>query len=231
MIVLYQFEMSPFCDKIRRVLHLKGQPYEIREIPASQALWKVRQVNPIGKLPCLEHDGRRIADSTDIAAYLEERFPEPPLIPTDPWERALCHLLEDWADESLYFYEMKLRFGLPHNARRFVPLLVEQDAGWFKPLAPWVVPRMMKQITRAQGIGRKPTEMLIRDLERQVEALTGLLGERQWLIGGGLTLADISVFAQLACIREPDEGRSVIERAPSVTAWMERVDSATAKPR
>jgi glutathione S-transferase len=231
MIVLHQFEVSPFCDKIRRVLHVKGQPYEINEILASQSMWKVRRVSPMGKLPCLEHKGQRIADSTDIAAYLEEQFPEPPLIPPDPYERALCHLLEDWADESLYFYEMTLRFNLPHNARRFVPKLVEQDAAWFKPLAPWVVPLMMKQTTRAQGIGRKPAELLIRDLEHQVEALTGLLGDRQWLIGSSLTLADISVFAQLACIREADEGGSIIDRVASVAAWMERVDAATAKPR
>jgi glutathione S-transferase len=231
MIVLHQFEISPFCDKIRRVLHAKGQDYEVREILASQSLWKVRRVNPIGKLPCLEHNGQSIADSTEIAAYLEEQFPEPHLIPSDPYERALCHLLEDWADESLYFYEMTLRFGLPHNARRFIPALVEQDAAWFKPLAPWVVPLMMKQTTRAQGIGRKPAEMLIRDLERQVEALAGLLGERDWLIGSSLTLADISVFAQLDCIRESEEGGKIVGRSPSVATWMERVDAATAKPR
>ena len=111
MIVLHQFEISPFCDKVRRILHVKRIPYEVREVPPSRALTDVRRVNRIGKLPAIEDDGRVIADSTDIAHHLEERFPDPPLLPKHPLERALVHVLEDWADESLYYYEMTLRFG------------------------------------------------------------------------------------------------------------------------
>jgi glutathione S-transferase len=230
MIILHQFEISPYCDKVRRILHVKGQSYEIREVPVSRACTDVRKVNRMGKLPCIEHDGRRIPDSTNIAHYLEERFPEPPLIPSDPRERALCHLIEDWADESLYFYEMALRFTLPHNARRFVPPLVAYDPPWFKRLAAFVIPRMMKRVTRTQGVGRKPVEMISEDVERHAAALEGLLGDGQWLVGSSLSLADISVFAQLYCIRASDEGGKVIEAHPAVAEWMDRVDRSTAKP-
>jgi hypothetical protein len=58
MITLYQFEVSPFCDKIRRVLHWKKQPYEVHEVSLWQALTQLRRLNPAGKLPCLVHDGR-----------------------------------------------------------------------------------------------------------------------------------------------------------------------------
>jgi glutathione S-transferase len=230
MIVLYQFEISPFCDKVRRILHVKGQPYEIREIPVSQSLRRVRQVNRIGKLPCLDHDGHRVADSSDIARYLDQKFPQPALLPSDPGERALCHVLEDWADESLYFYEMALRFTIPHNARRFVPALVAHDPPWFQRLAEYVVPRIMRRITRSQGVGRKPRDMLLRDVERQIRAVAALLGEGQWLVGGSLSVADIAVFAQLACIRGADEGAKLVEAEPAVAAWMERVERATAPP-
>ena len=80
MIRLHQFATSPFCDKIRRVLHVKGEPYEVVEVPVSETP-SVRKLNPKGKLPVLEHDGRVVADSTDIAHYLEEAFPEPALVP------------------------------------------------------------------------------------------------------------------------------------------------------
>ena len=99
MITLHQFQVSPFCDKIRRILHWKGIDYRIQEVPLARAP-AIRRINPIGKLPCLEHDGTFVADSTDIAHYLEEKFPEPPILPRDPAERALCHVLDDWADES-----------------------------------------------------------------------------------------------------------------------------------
>ena len=43
---------------IRRVLHWKKQPYELHDVSLWQALTQVRRPNPVGKLPCLEHDGR-----------------------------------------------------------------------------------------------------------------------------------------------------------------------------
>ncbi len=230
MIRLHQFEISPFCDKIRRTLQVKGQAYEIVEVPVSQSFRRIPRINPIGKLPTLEHDGRFVADSTDIARYLEDVFPEPRLIPAAPRERALCHVLEDWADESLYFYEMTLRFTIPHNARRFVPKLLAHDPGWLAALGGLFLPRLLRRTTRSQGVGRKPRAMLLRDVERHVEAVEGLLGEGDWLVGSALTLADLSVFAQLACIQATDEGRTVVEAHPAVGAWLGRVDAASRAP-
>ena len=229
MITLHQFQVSPFCDKIRRILHWKGIDYRIQEVPLARAP-AIRRINPIGKLPCLEHDGTFVADSTDIAHYLEEKFPEPPILPKDPVQRALCHVLDDWADESLYFYEMRLRFTLPHNARRWIPELVHADSGILKALAPHVIPGMLRRLTRKQGVGRKSVQQVLEDVQRHVDALAGLLGDREWLVGEALSLADLSVFAQIRCIRGAEEGARIIEGHPPVVAWMERVDAATSKP-
>jgi glutathione S-transferase len=229
MLTLHQFQISPFCDKVRRILHWKRLDYRIREVPLIRAP-AIRRINPIGKLPCLEHDGTFVADSTDIAHYLEEKFPEPPILPADPAQRALCHVLEDWADESLYFYEMRLRFTLPHNARRWIPELLHADSGVLRALAPHLIPGMMRRLTRKQGVGRKSVDQVLADVERHVDALAGLLGDREWLVGGALSLADVSVYAQIRCIRGAEEGARIIERLPTVSAWIERVDAATSGP-
>jgi glutathione S-transferase len=226
LIVLHQFEISPFCDKVRRILHWKRIPYEIREVPPTRS-FGVRRLNRIGKLPTLEDEGRVVADSTDIAHYLEARFPDPPLLPKHPLERGLVHVLEDWADESLYFLEMTLRFGLPHNRRRFLPQLVKYEPPWFQRVAPAVMPAIFQARVRSQGTGRKPVSMLVADLERHVEALDGLVGGGDWLVGNALSLADVAVFAQMSCIRPTDEGQAVFARFPRVGAWMDRVDAAT----
>jgi len=230
MITLHQFQISPFCDKVRRVLHYKKLAYTPREVPLVESTFSFRRVNPIGKVPCIEHEGRRIGDSTDIALYLEERFPERPLLPKDPKQRAECHVLEDWADESLYFYEVRLRFGIPHNARRWVPELVKYDPAPIRAVASAIVPRVTGMTVRSQGIGRKPTDMVLRDVERQVSAVAGWLGGRDWLVGDAITLADISVFAQLFCIRGTEEGERLIDASPPVSAWMRRVDETTRLP-
>jgi glutathione S-transferase len=230
MITLYQFEISPFCDKIRRVLHWKRQPYQIREVSIQESLREIKKTSRIGKLPCLEHHGQIVADSTDIAYYLEETYPEPPLLPEDPGQRALCHVLEDWADESLYFYEMRLRFTFPHNARRWVPALTAHDNFVVRAVGPCVIPRVMSSVVKQQGVGRKPEDMVLRDVQRHLDAVVSLLGERDWLVGDALSLADLGVFAQLHCIRGTEEGAKLIEGRGALGAWMERVDRATAAP-
>lgn len=230
MIVLHQFEISPFCDKIRRVLHLKGQPYEVLEVSLLRSPRHLHRENPSGKLPCLEHDGRFVCDSTEIARYLEECFPDPPLLPADPRERALCCVLEDWADESLYFYEMRLRFTIPANAKRFVPALLAHDPRWFARLIAPFIPRLMGRTTRSQGLGRKSVGSVLLDVERNVQAVGGLLGGRSWLVGDAISLADLSVHAQLACIRQTPEGAEIVGRLPAVEAWLTRVEAASGGP-
>jgi glutathione S-transferase len=192
MITLYQFEISPFCDKIRRALHWKGQPYQIREISIRESLTELKKINPAGKLPCLEHHGRFVADSTEIIHYLEETWPDPPLLPEDPAQLALCHLLEDWADESLYFYEMRLRFTLSHNAQRWIPELLAHDGFAVRTVGPCLVPRAMSSVLDKQGVGRKPLDAVLRDVQRHLDAVSNLLGERDWLVGEALSLADIA---------------------------------------
>jgi glutathione S-transferase len=79
-------------------------------------------------------------------------------------------------------------------------------------------------------VGRKSVQQVLEDVERQVDALAGLLGDREWLVGGALSLADLSVFAQIRCIRGAEEGAQIIQGRPTVGAWMERVEAATSKP-
>lgn len=226
-LVLYQYEVSPFCDKVRRILAVKGLDYRIEEVRPSTSALDVRKVNRIGKLPVLRDGGQLIADSTDIAHHLEARYPDPPLIPADDAGRAQCHLLEDWADESLYFYEMTMRFVWKHNAKRVVPSTVRHDTRWFALLAPIVVPRLIGKRATTQGVGRKPPEMVLRELDRHVQTLDTLLGDREWLVGDRLSLADIAVAVQLSCIRGTDEGQRCIARSRRVSTWLDRTDAAT----
>lgn len=228
MLTLYQFEISPFCDKIRRILNVKRVPYAVEEVPPTKTLSVVRKLNPAGKLPFLVADGTVVADSTDIAYWLEAKYPEPRLVPDDPRERGLCHVLEDWADESLYFYEMRLRFTLPHNARRFIPELVKYEGSLVRTIAPYAMPFVLRSQVSSQGVGKRPLDVVLRDVERHLDALAGILGDGRWLIGDRLTIADVSVFAQLFCIRASDEGGRMVAARPAVAAWMERVDRATA---
>jgi glutathione S-transferase len=125
---------------------------------------------------------------------------------------------------------MRLRFTLPHNARRWIPELLHADSGVLKALAPHVIPGMMRRLTRKQGVGRKSVSQVLEDVERHVDALAGLLGDREWLVGDALSLADVSVYAQISCVRGAEEGARIIEDRPKLVAWIDRVDAATSEP-
>src|SRR5262249_41936329 len=116
MITLYQFATSPFTEKVRRALAYKGLTYEIHEVRrGAVAKGDYADVSPTGKFPAILHDGKAVWDSTDILEHLDRAFPDRPLLPDDPRDRALAHVIEDWADESLYFYELTVRLAWPHN--------------------------------------------------------------------------------------------------------------------
>ena len=229
MITLYQFEISPFCDKVRRILHYKGLAFEVREVSMAETVTELKRRNPAGKVPFIEYDDAVVADSTEIARFLEEKHRTPPLFPSSPRERALCHLLEDWADESLYFYEVRLRFTFPNNAKRWIPILTARENAVVRSAAAMIVPSHMKKILANQGLGRKTDAAVLEDVRRHTHAIATWLGEAQWLVGDALSIADIAVFAQMHCIRGTDEGGPIVSDNRVVAAWMDRVDQATAR--
>lgn len=226
-VTLHQFEISPFCDKVRRILRLKDVPFEIREVSALRSTFDVRRINRMGKLPVLEVDGEFIADSSEIARFLDERFPDPPLWPEDPRERAQCHLLEDWADESLYFYEMTMRLQWPSNSPRWGRAAMRADGPLGEAIGPVLVPRLIAQRTKAQGVGRKSHELVLRELERHLDAIDVLLADGDWLASARLTIADIAVAAQVEAISGAVEGRAALDGHPVTAAWLVRVNEET----
>src|SRR5262245_53682075 len=108
-IVLHQWVISPFCGKVRRILEHKGLAYTVVNYNGLRAR-KASGLSSVGKLPVIDYDGERIQDSSDIAAFLEKKHPAQPLYPADPEQRAMAHVWEDWADESLFWFEVYQRF-------------------------------------------------------------------------------------------------------------------------
>jgi glutathione S-transferase len=89
MLKLCGFRISNYHNKIRLALLEKGVPFEEDAgcSPSQKDEFLAR--SPIGKVPFLELDGgRRLSESEVIAEYLEEAFPQKPLLPRDPFERA-----------------------------------------------------------------------------------------------------------------------------------------------
>lgn len=106
MLTLYDAERCPFAARVRIALAEKGLEYEAVPIDLDDRPAWLYAKNPAGKVPVLEEEGGLVLpESKVIMAYLEERYPEPPLLPSDPAERALARLrIErfDWLGDAYY---------------------------------------------------------------------------------------------------------------------------------
>lgn len=227
MVTLYQFATSPFTEKVRRALNYKGIAFSVHEVDRSKAgNGGYGHISKTGKFPALDHDGTIVQDSTDILEYLDHVFENKPLTPRNPRDRAFATIIEDWADESLYFYEMTVRLAWAHNLDaaldEFVcslPHLSRDEVGSYLLDA-------VGKLTSAQGVGRKSRATVIHDLERHFGALETLLEGRDWLVGDNLSSADLSATAQISALLYAQEAREIVGRCPGIQAWRNRLDAA-----
>ena len=101
MLTLYDNPFSPFARKVRMVLRFKGLHYRSVDALALAEHDRLVDVNPRAEVPVLI-DGRvTVADSADIVSYLEDRFPNPAVLPIGPELRAKARRWQRLADTLL----------------------------------------------------------------------------------------------------------------------------------
>lgn len=100
-VIVYDHPLSPYGQKVKIALAEKGIPFEPRlpeAIGSGATSGEFRAASPRGEVPALVDGDVRIFDSTIILEYIEERWPEPSLLPADPLQRARARMLEDVMD-------------------------------------------------------------------------------------------------------------------------------------
>ena len=94
MITLYDAPRCPFCARVRIVLAEKRVPFDVVVVDLDDRPDWIRRLNPpYGRVPVLDEDGLVLPESVVICEFLEERYPEPALLPVDPAARAAARLL------------------------------------------------------------------------------------------------------------------------------------------
>jgi glutathione S-transferase len=93
-LVLYDAPRCPYCARVRIFLAEKDVEFEVVEIDLSDRPAWIYEKNPTGRVPVIEEDGGvPLPESAVIMEFLEERYPDPPLLPLDPADRAAVRLL------------------------------------------------------------------------------------------------------------------------------------------
>ncbi len=224
--VLFGSPISPFVDKVQRALRLKKVEYEL---VGPKGPGDIKRWNPqTRKMPALELNGERIIDSTFILDRLDALFPEPPLLSRNPATRASQRLLEDWSDESLYWYLMGLRWN-EKNTRASADQIAAGAPAVLRPLLRRALTRQLGGMTRAQGMGRLPADVVVRELGQRLDDLVALLGDRPYFFAEQLSRADLAVCCMLhtGMSGPTPEFNQLVGERPSLAQHQQRVREVT----
>jgi glutathione S-transferase len=115
MIKLYDFKSSPNCQRVKVVLAEKNLPYEIVPIDLRNHEQKTPgylKLNPYGKVPVLTDDVTVLYESLIINEYLDEKYPNPSLMPKEPGKKARARILIDYGMAHFDSPYQKLRMEL-----------------------------------------------------------------------------------------------------------------------
>lgn len=225
-IVLHQWEMSPFCNKVRRCLTHKGLDFEVENYNGLLAR-RAAKLSQVGTLPVLDHEGERIWDSTRIAERLDQLYPGRPLLPAAPRARAEVAFWDDWAAQSLYFFELYYRMLEPEAREKALDILCAGRPRWERAATRIYLKMHYPRKLREQGLARMAPDEVERRFLAHLEHLEALLEGRTWLVGDDATLADHAVAAQLEELVRTSRHADKIRSYPRISAWMAQPVAAT----
>jgi RNA polymerase-associated protein len=101
MLTLYDAARCPYCARVRIVLAEKSISHETVAVDLDDRPHWIYDLNPSGRVPVLDDDGLVLPESRVIMEYLEDRFPDPPLLPDDSTGRARVRLLIERFGETI----------------------------------------------------------------------------------------------------------------------------------
>lgn len=198
MIRLHQFapafglpNASPFCMKLETYLRMVGLPYEL--VNSGDVLRA-----PKGKLPFIDDDGTRVADTSFIIEYLKGRYGDPLDAALSPEQAAVATAFQRLLEEDLYWAVVQTRWV--------------EDAGWqttrdaFFGALPvplrWIVPplarRGLRSEMRGHGMGRHGAAEIHAIGCRDVTAVADFLADKPFMLGESPTSLDATAHAFLA---------------------------------
>ncbi|HEX4733680.1 MAG TPA: glutathione S-transferase family protein [Thermoleophilaceae bacterium] len=204
--VLWQLQISHYNEKVRWALDYKRIPHTRRSmLPGVHQLILKRKAGTVLS-PVLEFEGTALGDSSAILQAIEERWPEPALMPEDPQQRERALELEDYFDEELGPHIRRAVYQelLPYPDV-VVPLFTEGASPLTRGVLRAGFPVLRVGMRRFMNIYEEPAA---RSRVKCVEALDTLereLGDNQYLVGDGFSTADLTAASLFYPIALPPE--------------------------
>lgn len=174
MTILHGVPASPYVRKVQAVLELKSVEYSVNPIIPFGDKTELTAINPLAKIPAFEDADVTLGDSKVICAYLEKRYPDVAVLPSDTFDYAKTLWLQEYADSQL----------TPLLGRVFFQRVLN--------------PKFFDTPTDDAVV----TETINEHLPAVFDYLETQLGDQAFFVSNTLTLADIAIaspFVNAAC--------------------------------
>lgn len=200
--VVYGADYSVYVRIVRLALLEKGVDYDLVPIdafaPGGPGSAYLER-QPFGRIPAFEHDGFRLYETGAISRYVDEAFDGPRLQPADPKARARMNQIVSIADSYVY-----------------------------RPVV-WDV--FVERVNKPQR-GEVSDETKIRDAlakaDTAFKAIVELAGEGPWMVGDGISLADLWLAPMCDYFLMTEEGRLACRAYPRLEKWWAGIGSRAA---
>lgn len=193
--IVYGSSLSPYVRKVLACCSEKGIEVELKPTGAPDFDPEFLKASPFRKMPALVDGGYSLADSSAIVHYLEAKYPERPLIPSDPQLRGKTIWFEEFSDTMLVTCGGKIFYNLI-VAPRFLGLPGDPEAA---------------------------RQAELNDLPPVLDYLeTVVPDDGGYLVGEEVTLADIAVASPFANFRHTNT-RVDPEKYPRTIAYVDRI--------
>jgi glutathione S-transferase len=225
MLVLYHAPHSTCSQKVRMVLHEKDVPFDEVRIDLGkkeQLKPEYLAINPNGVVPTLVDDGVPIIESSVICEYLDEKYPQNPLLPSNLVDRARMrawtHYIEEVAVGAI---------RVPSFNRAFLYRFENQDQAQFEKneIGPRPVRReLFQRMGSPKGFSKQEIDRSLEQLTETCRRMDAAVRKKgPWLMGEQFTLADVLVMPSID--RMADLGLSSVweGKYPGVGEWYKRL--------
>jgi glutathione S-transferase len=223
MLELYHAGLSQASVKVRTTLKEKGLAYQSHyvRIPEGEHLSpEFLAINPDGQLPALIHDGEVITETSVINEYLDDAFPDPPLKPASPLERARMRRWSQIVDEHLFHAIATIgwAFGIG-------PILRERGREEFeKAFARITVPSKRQKWFKAfHGFPQQDIDEARERIAYAVARMERALAAHAYLAGETYSLADINVLSSAERIPRWAPDLMDAKVSPRSFEWFQRL--------
>lgn len=196
-VTLFGATYSVYVRIARLVLEEKGVHYRLEEVDIFAEGGPPADYlarHPFGRIPAFEHDGFELFETAAITRYVEEAFEGPPLLPEEPKTRARVNQITGLLDSYAY----RAMVWEVFVERVSVP----QEGG------------VSDEAKIAAGL---------RTAESCLATLVDFMGEGDYLVGSGITLADLHAAPMIAYFRQAPEGAEVLSQHPTLASWWARL--------